>query len=74
MLFSTYLTPLIGSLGEMMAQTSAFFTSQAGQVSIVIVVFLLTIIAFIADKVRSDIVALSSLARPSQASRTRPWS
>ena len=62
MLFSTYLTPLIGSLGEMMAQTSAFFTSQAGQVSIVIGVFLLTIIAFIADKVRSDIVALSSLA------------
>lgn len=43
-------------------QISEFFASGAGQVTIVITVFALTIIAFIADKVRSDIVALSSLA------------
>lgn len=41
---------------------SEFLSSSSGQVTIVVVVFALTIIAFIADKVRSDIVALSSLA------------
>lgn len=39
-----------------------FFASQSGQVVIVVSVFVLTIIAFIVDKVRSDIVALCSLA------------
>lgn len=41
---------------------SEFMSSSSGQVTIVVIVFALTIIAFIADKVRSDIVALSSLA------------
>lgn len=39
-----------------------FMSSLEGQRLIVIIVFALTIIAFIADKIRSDIVALSSLA------------
>lgn len=39
-----------------------FVTSPTGQVTIVITVFVLTILAFIIDKVRSDIVALCSLA------------
>lgn len=47
---------------EILTQAAEFFSSQSGQVAIVIAVFALTIIAFIADKVRSDIVALSSLA------------
>lgn len=41
---------------------SEFMSSPSGQVTIVVMVFALTIIAFIADKVRSDIVTLSSLA------------
>ncbi len=41
---------------------SDFFASSAGQVTVVVAVFALTIVAFIADKVRSDIVALCSLA------------
>ena len=43
-------------------QVAEYFASPAGQVAIVIAVFALTIVAFIADKVRSDIVALSSMA------------
>lgn len=43
-------------------QISEFFASPSGQISIVVGVFVLTIVAFIADKVRSDIVALSSMA------------
>lgn len=39
-----------------------FFASGTGQVVVVVAVFVLTIIAFIADKLRSDIVALCSLA------------
>lgn len=47
---------------DFFSQISDFFGSASGQVTIVIVVFALTILAFIADKVRSDIVALCSLA------------
>lgn len=39
-----------------------FFASPTGQVSVVVATFVLTIVAFITDKVRSDIVALCSLA------------
>ena len=47
---------------EYLSQLPAILASQQGQVGIVIFVFALTIVAFIADKVRSDIVALSSMA------------
>ena len=39
-----------------------FFSTSTGQAAIVIAVFALTIVAFVVDKVRSDIVALCSLA------------
>ena len=45
-----------------MTQAAEFFASPSGQIGIVVAVFALTIVAFIADKVRSDIVALSSMA------------
>lgn len=47
---------------EIINQLAEFLASPTGQVAIVVTVFALTIVAFIADKVRSDIVALSSLA------------
>ena len=47
---------------ETLQTVGTWFASPSGQVAIVIAVFALTIVAFIADKVRSDIVALSSLA------------
>ena len=47
---------------EIFSQLSQFLASPSGQVGIVVLVFALTIVAFIADKVRSDIVALCSLA------------
>ncbi len=47
---------------EMLNSVTEFFASPNGQVAVVLTVFILTIVAFIADKVRSDIVALSSLA------------
>lgn len=47
---------------ELFANISQALASPEGQVGIVIAVFALTIAAFIADKVRSDIVALSSMA------------
>ena len=45
-----------------MTQAAEFFASPSGQIGIVVAVFALTIVAFIVDKVRSDIVALSSMA------------
>ena len=45
-----------------MNQLAEVLSSSSGQVGIVITVFALTIAAFITDKVRSDIVALCSLA------------
>ena len=39
-----------------------FIASPTGQIVVVVATFALTIMAFIADKVRSDIVALCSLA------------
>lgn len=47
---------------EIISNLTQLLASPAGQIGIVVVVFALTIIAFIADKVRSDIVALCSLA------------
>ena len=47
---------------DIFTQMAEYFASPAGQIAIVIAVFALTIVAFIADKVRSDIVALSSMA------------
>ncbi len=47
---------------EILNQVAEFIASPTGQVAVVITVFALTIVAFIADKVRSDIVALSSMA------------
>lgn len=47
---------------EIITQVAEALASPAGQVGIVLTVFALTIVAFIADKVRSDIVALSSMA------------
>ena len=46
----------------MLHSLADFMASGAGQVTIVVIVFALTIVAFIIDKVRSDIVALCSLA------------
>lgn len=46
----------------MLEQITAFLGSTAGQAAIVVAVFALTIAAFIFDKIRSDIVALCSLA------------
>ena len=42
---------------ETLQTVGTWFASPSGQVAIVIAVFALTIVAFIADKVRSDIVA-----------------
>lgn len=47
---------------ELFNHLAEFFASPTGQVSVVVFTFALTIVAFIADKVRSDIVALSSMA------------
>ena len=47
---------------EIISNLTQLLDSPAGQIGIVVAVFALTIIAFIADKVRSDIVALCSLA------------
>lgn len=47
---------------EIISNLTQLLASPAGQIGIVVAVFALTIIAFIADKVRSDIVALCSLA------------
>lgn len=47
---------------EIISNLTQLLASPAGQIGIVVVVFALTIIAFISDKVRSDIVALCSLA------------
>lgn len=47
---------------EIIQQLIQSVSSPEGQRVVVILVFLMTIIAFIADKVRSDIVALSSMA------------
>ena len=47
---------------DFITQVAEALASPAGQVGIVLTVFALTIVAFIADKVRSDIVALSSMA------------
>lgn len=47
---------------EIFSNLPQLLASPAGQIGIVVAVFALTIVAFIADKVRSDIVALCSLA------------
>lgn len=47
---------------EIFSNLTQLLASPAGQIGIVVAVFALTIVAFIADKVRSDIVALCSLA------------
>ena len=47
---------------EIFNTLTEWLSSPSGQVAIVIATFALTIVAFIADKVRSDIVALCSLA------------
>lgn len=47
---------------EIFSNLTQLSASPAGQIGIVVAVFALTIVAFIADKVRSDIVALCSLA------------
>lgn len=47
---------------EFLNQITTFLSSDSGQIIIVVATFALTIAAFIADKVRSDIVALCSLA------------
>lgn len=47
---------------ELLSNVSQFLASPEGQQGIVIATFVLTIAAFIADKVRSDIVALCSMA------------
>lgn len=47
---------------EILNHAAEFLASPSGQVCIVVATFALTIVAFIADKVRSDIVALCSLA------------
>lgn len=47
---------------DFLSPVTDFFASGAGQVTVVVAVFALTIVSFIADKVRSDIVALCSLA------------
>ena len=47
---------------ELFNHLAEFVASPTGQVSVVVFTFALTIVAFIADKVRSDIVALSSMA------------
>lgn len=56
------LTPNSNTTMEIFQHLTELLASPAGQVGIVITVFALTIVAFIADKVRSDIVALCSLA------------
>ena len=53
---------LLSQLGGLWTQMFDYLASPEGQVVTVLVIFGLTIVAFIADKVRSDIVALSSLA------------
>lgn len=47
---------------EMFNHAAEFIASPTGQIVVVVATFALTIMAFIADKVRSDIVALCSLA------------
>lgn len=47
---------------EWLGTVTGFIGSPLGQQIVVIATFALTIVAFIADKVRSDIVALSSMA------------
>ena len=60
-LFSEAMVAL-SQVGGWLSQLGEMLSSPAGQVGTVLVIFGLTIVAFIADKVRSDIVALSSLA------------